>query len=266
MDKLNIFKKQISYTAAEKAVIAYLEQHTGTIDQLTITKLAHNSATSNATIIRLSHKVGCSGFKDLKVKIIKNIEAQHFTDNQVDFSFPFSPLDDLTTIKEAMTNLYLNGLNLLRTKIDMQQVQKAAQLILDARRTFIYATGDTGLTAKSFINLVNKLNIYPVWATENGEQGNITARLKRDDLAIFVSYNKYAAQFREELESLHKRGNKVIIITANTAAASFKKATVGIAIPDEEKKKKVATFYSQFAFHFVLNLIFAVLYQEKMLS
>lgn len=264
--QLDIFPKNLRYTAAEQAVIAYLEKHINQIEGLTITRLAQESLTSNATIIRLSHKVGCSGFKDLKVKIIKNIELNRLTDNHVDFSFPFSPVDDLPTIKNAMADLYQNGLNLLRDKIDMTKVKEVAALILHAARVFIYASGDTGITVKSFINLVNKLNIYPILATENGEQGNITARLLPRDLAIFVSYNKYAFNYREELATLLDKGNQIVLITANTKPPVFKKATVGIAIPDEEKQKKVATFYSQFAFHFVLNLVFAILYKEKVLS
>ncbi len=264
--KLNIFSNQLKYTSAEEAVIDYLEKNINKIDDLTITDLAKKSLTSNATIIRLSHKVGCNGFKDLKVKIIKNIETDRFTNNQVDFSFPFSPIDDLDTIKNALADLYLNGLNLLRERIDMEQVRKTAELILEAKQTFIYATGDTGITVKSFINKVNKLNIYPILATENGEQDNITNRLNTHDLAIFVSYDKYASQFKEELATLQKKNNKLVIITANTQAPIFNQATVGIALPDEEKQKKVATFYSQFAFHFILNLIFSILYKEKMLN
>ena len=253
--KLNIFSNQIDFTTSEKVVISYLENHLNEIDGLTITDLAKKSLTSNATIIRLSHKLGYDGFKDLKVNIIKNIETNRFTNNQVDFSFPFSPID-----------LYLNGLTLLRNKIKMSDIKKVANLILTSKNTFIFANGDTGITSKSFINKVNKLNVYPILATENGEENNITTRMNEHDLAIFISYDKYASQYNEEIEILKKKHVNFIIITANTDPAVFARATVGIAIPNEEKSNKVATFYSQFAFHFVLNLIFSVLYQAKMLN
>lgn len=264
--KLDIFSKQLDYTTSEKAVISYLENHVNEIDQLTITDLAKNSLTSNATIIRLSHKLGYDGFKEMKVNIIKNIETNRFTNNQVDFSFPFSPVDDLDTIKNSMADLYLNGLSLLRDKIKMTDIKKIADLILNSQKTFIFANGDTGITSKSFINKVNKLNIYPILATANGEEDNIATRMNKHDLAIFISYDKYASQYNEEIEILKKKHVNFVIITANTEPAVFAQATVGIAIPNEEKSKKVATFYSQFAFHFVLNLIFSVLYQAETLN
>lgn len=73
-------------------VISYLENHLNEIDGLTITDLAKKSLTSNATIIRLSHKLGYNGFKDLKVNIIKNIETNRFTNNQLTLVFHFHPL------------------------------------------------------------------------------------------------------------------------------------------------------------------------------
>lgn len=38
-----------------------------------------------------------------------------------------------------------------------------------------------------------------------------------------------------------------------------------ITIPSEEKEKKVATFFSQFAFEYVFDLIFAFLYKNTIL-
>ena len=66
---MQLFPKNIKYTNTEKDVIHYIEHHINDIDNLTITDLAKESHTSNATIIRLSHKVNCNGFKDVeKVK------------------------------------------------------------------------------------------------------------------------------------------------------------------------------------------------------
>lgn len=52
---MQLFSKNIKYTNTEKDVIHYIEHHINDIDNLTITDLAKESHTSNATIIRLSH-------------------------------------------------------------------------------------------------------------------------------------------------------------------------------------------------------------------
>ena len=90
--KLTIFPNDLKYTSSEQAIIQYLETNPEKFDELTIGSLARASLTSNASIIRLSQKAGFKGFKDLKVALIKQRELQRYHNNDIDFSFPFSPM------------------------------------------------------------------------------------------------------------------------------------------------------------------------------
>ncbi|ARD07449.1 hypothetical protein B1745_07465 (plasmid) [Lactobacillus amylolyticus] len=85
--------------------------------------LAQQTHTSNASIIRLCHKVNCSGFPDLKIKLIKERENQKFINNDVNFTFPFTPADSLNEIAKSMTDLYENGLKLLYSSLEMAKVE-----------------------------------------------------------------------------------------------------------------------------------------------
>lgn len=261
---MQLFPKNIKYTDTEKDIIHYIEQHIDDIDNLTITDLAKESHTSNATIIRLSHKVNCDGFKALKVKIIKERENNHYLDNNVDFSFPFSPVDDPETIKNSIANLYLNSVTLLRDQIDISTIMKAAEMIADSNRVFMFGVGDTGITVKSFINKVNKLNVFPIFANENGEEDHTVRRVRPNDVAIFTSYDGYEHEFGAEID-VARQHCKTILITAKPDTSYKDKVDLLITIPSEEKEKKVATFFSQFAFEYVFDLIFAFLYKDSIL-
>lgn len=258
---MQIFPHTIKYTDTEKEIINYIEHNLNKIDNLTITDLAKKSHTSNASVIRLSRKVNCDGFKALKVKIIKERENNHYLNNNVDFSFPFSPVDDLETIKSSITNLYLNSLAVLREQVSISKIMKAVEMIINSKNVFMFGVGDTGITVKSFINKVNKLRIYPIFANENGEDDNIVKRLKPNDIAIFTSYDSYEHEFEKEIIEAHKNC-KTILITAKPETIYKDKIDLIIPIPNEEKEKKVATFFSQFAFQYVFNLIFAFLYKN----
>lgn len=263
--KLSIFNQSQNYTSSEKEVIKYLEAHLDSIDTLTINDLARKSLTSNATIIRLSRKINCSGFKELKVKIIKERENNRYLNENIDFSFPFSPIDDLATIKSSMTDLYLNSLKVLQERVNMKLIKRLTEMILEAKHTFMFGIGDTGITTRSFINKVNKLNLYPIFANENGEQDNIARRIKKNDLAIFTSYDSYTSEFENEIDTLSQKECQIVLITSNLNTHLKDDAALIIPVPNEEKEKKVATFFSQFAFQYVFNLLFAVLYKETIL-
>lgn len=261
---MQLFPKNIKYTNTEKDVIHYIEHHINDIDNLTITDLAKESHTSNATIIRLSHKVNCNGFKDLKVKIIKERENNHYLNNNVDFSFPFSPIDDPATIKNSIANLYLNSVTVLRDQIDTSKIMKAAEMIMDSNRVFMFGVGDTGITVKSFINKVNKLNIFPIFANVNGEEDHIVIRVRPNDLAVFTSYEDYEREFGYEINEAQQHC-QTFLITSKPNTIYKDKVDLLITIPSEEKEKKVATFFSQFAFEYVFDLIFAFLYKNTIL-
>ncbi|WP_308556292.1 MurR/RpiR family transcriptional regulator [uncultured Lactobacillus sp.] len=262
---MQIFSNNINYTDAEKDVISYINQNINNIDDMTITDLAKKSHTSNATIIRLSHKVGCTGFKTLKVKIIKSRENNQYLKRNVDFNFPFSPIDDAETIKKSMTDLYTNSLTVLREQINIDEISKAAEMMMDSKHTFMFGIGDTGITVRSFINKVNKLNIYPIFANENGEEDNIAQRLTSTDLAIFTSYDSFESEFGSEIDEASKHDCKTILITSKIDTIYKDKVDLIITVPREEKEKKVATFFSQFAFQYIFNLIFAFLYKNTIL-
>ena len=160
-------------------MIDYLENNLDEIDNLTINNLAKKTHTSNASIIRLCHKVNCSGFPELKIKLIKERENQKYINNDVNFTFPFTPAYNLNEIAKSMTDLYNNDLKLLYSSLDMEKVERIAKKIFFASRIFIFGIGDSGLTARSFINKVNKLNIYPIFASENDEADSNSQTLKK---------------------------------------------------------------------------------------
>lgn len=263
---LQTFFKDQKYTNTEQIVIDYLENNLNEIDNLTINNLAKTTHTSNASIIRLCHKVNCSGFPELKIKLIKERENQKFINNDVNFTFPFTPADSLNEIAKSMTDLYDNGLKLLYSSLDMGKIEQIAKKLFLAKRIFIFGIGDSGLTARSFINKVNKLNIYPIFASENDEANSNSQHLRKNDIALIVTYGTSNQDYAQVMSNLKTGDGQTIVITADRNSLLAKNSDYQLIIPDEEKKHKVATFYSQFAFEYVLNLIFAILYRETILN
>lgn len=264
MTKFSFFQNH-NFSASEKVIIDFLSNHN--FSNLTIGELAKKTATSNATIIRLSKKAGFKGFSELKIALIKENEENKFTKQEVDFSFPFSPADSLDEIEQSMANLYQNAIQKLRAQIDKQILLRIAREIISKDRVFIFGTGDSGLTSRSFINKINKLNIYPIFASANGEEDHNWQNIRKTDLAIIITYgNSKRALATEGIKTINQHGGKIALITANPASVAGNEIDYLLRIPQEEGTHKLATFYSQFAFEYVLNLIFSIVYKELTLN
>ena len=68
--------KENRYIESEQQVIDYLLDHLEDLTLLSINDLAKNSYTSNATIIRLCHKVGYQYYRQFKLALLHGTKAK----------------------------------------------------------------------------------------------------------------------------------------------------------------------------------------------
>jgi len=132
------------------------------------------------------------------------------------------------------------------------------------KRIFIFGHGDSQITALNFINKLVKINIFPVLATAYNEEIYISEGMQKGDFALFISYQANSQVFNECLKILNKKGISTALITANEKGKLCDYSKYIICIPDYEKENKIATFYSQLAFMYILNNLYAIIY--KMLN
>ncbi len=86
-----------------------------------------------------------------------------------------------------------------------------------------------------------------------------------EDLALFVSYSGEMKEINDELYTLRRRRVPIIALTGSIESYLAGMSTRTIVIPHLEgtTDEKVATFYSQFAFDYILNVIYALIYNGQ---
>ena len=248
---------RIELTNTEKNIKDYLIEHQNEITDLTITKLAANTYSSNASIIRLVRKLGYKGYKEFIVAYIKEIESNKHIRSNVNYDFPFVDGRPNEVLK-GLVDLYQESTELIFKSVDLAKIEKAVDLILKANKIFIYSIGDTKVTAEAFMNRLIKLNIYPILVNE--EAHYITPNIGKEDCVLFVSYTLTSQDFDTLYHTIHDHGGKIIVISANARHMAAKQSECFIEIPNKEGQIKVSTFYSQFMFEFIFNLIYSRLY------
>ena len=141
-----------------------------------------------------------------------------------------------------------------------ENLEMIAKTIIKAKRIFIFAYGDTGLTVEGFINKLTKLNYFPILATKNREDGYLIQNISKEDCVLFMTYSGNK-DFNQYSYLIKKRGCPILSITSNENSAVYTKSDYRILIPSKELENKISTFYSQLAFHYLLNLIYSLIYQ-----
>ena len=236
------------YTETEKEVIDYLMNHLDLLEELSINDLAKKTYTSNATIIRLCRKTGYSGYKALKVDLIKEREAFQFNETTEE-------------IMKNMFSLYQESIKQVYSSLDIDVLKSIAHEIIHKKRIFLFSYGDTQTTVINFTNKLVKVNIFPTLATQFGEERHISKRMNKDDYALIISY-RGQERLLECVQTLSRNHVKIGLITANKKNSLMAYCDDLIMIPDCEKENRISTFYSQLAFQYVLSNLYAIIYHQ----
>ena len=261
---MNIFgNANDNLTISEQVLIEYIENHVSELPEMKISELAEKTYTSNATIVRLSRKLGFAGFREFKEELIKQNAANKFIDKSVDFNIPIQDDRTANDVIESMTALYREGINRVCTSLKPADIQTFGEYLNRANHIFVYAIGDTQATADVFINKIMKLNCYAVSAMSRYEHVRISSNAGPDDCALVISYSGNQEAFMEAIPILKQRKCPILTVTAEKDSYASRMADHVILIPNEEKENKIATFYSQLAFSYILNILYGMIYLKK---
>lgn len=262
MNIIDLLDNETLFTKNELEIVHYIKENPQAIINMTIKELAQVTFSSNASIIRLCRKLGYKGFRDFKIDFMRYMESLKYVRQDIDFSFPFQSDEPTWQIINSLAHVYKESIDLINSQLDIDELEKIVDLLDCSQRVFIYATGDSKITAMGFTNKLIKIGKFFYIATENKEEVSFSKAATPQDVALFITYSKQDV-YRESLRILLYNHVPIITITSNHDDILFKYSRYHILIPHKEKNEKIATFYSQISFQYVLSILYSLLYKKQ---
>lgn len=249
------------FSNAEKEIANYILSHSEEIKDMTISSLANATYTSNAAIIRLCRKIGVNGYKEFKINFVQELEKRRNSDIYVDYNYPFHMNESINDIMNNIAKLSKATIDAVYKHIDTKDIEKIAKIILDSKNVYCYANGDSLIRMMSFQNKLLKIGKHLINTAVLKDETVYSTFSNKHDCGLFISYGASSSSLLSNARILKKHGTPVIVITANGNAVLTKLADYTLIIPNlESNTNKIATFYSQMAFEYVLNVIYSVIY------
>ena len=131
-----------SLKTAEKKAVDFLLEHPEEIANLTIVDFAERAGCSEATIVRLSKRLGYEGFPELKSDFFS------YDANQEDFEYEgILKSDDYATVVKKVFEASIMALKDTLEVMDLPEYEKAIMALLGARKIVWCGLGDAALVA-----------------------------------------------------------------------------------------------------------------------
>lgn len=200
-----IISMQQSFTVSENEIAQYVMNNANTVVTSTITTIAKNTDTSEASINRFCKKIGYKGFNSFKVALA---QGSFFNSMQ---AVEATGQDSLVaSISRDYSNMLLNTTAML----DENQVLKAAKALKAAAHIYIFSNSLTALVAKELELRLGMVGIHAKAVTDIGDIRIYSGNVTRDDFVIAVAPSLLIRDFYNAIIVCRDNGAGLLSITS----------------------------------------------------
>lgn len=257
-------RRKENFTALETDIAELTLRIGDQIGGMSIREFAEMCYTSTAAVQRLCKKLGCSGYKDFRIRYIKELSAMNENSVPVDVSRPFHFGAQAPVIARNLSIVYRSAVEDCMNVLDYGKLNQAVDMIRKADKIIFFAHGDSGITCRASLNRLLKLRKYCVLANENNDEYAAALAADQSCLGIFVSYRGGSESLNRCCALMKEKKIPFIVLSRNVKTMLTETAPLHIIIPDaEERSDNIATFYSQECFSFILGLLYSMLYARN---
>lgn len=210
-------------SSAELDVIEFLLSHPKEAMGVSTHRLAELTFTSPSTIVRLSRKLGFTGYREFQHALIYDMAVTE--KSQGVMSEGLTSEDTTAQIIQKVTAKNAASLALTRDGLDPDAVDQAVDLISGARMIYLFGVGASLLVAHDLQLKLLRLGLPCTLCDDFHAQLLCAKSAGREDVAVAVSYSGLTVEVLDCVRTAREGRCKVISITRG----SFDSPLIGLS-------------------------------------
>lgn len=195
-------------TKTEREIARYFRENQDRIIYESITDVAENVKTSEASIIRTCRKLGYQGFQELKIYV-----AKYFVAPMNKIQAGITSDDNAASILAKSFQGTIDTLNATLGILDVGEFERAADAILAARQIYVFGLGNSASVAKDIAHKFMRCGLLSHAHTDNHYQMIACCSLKPNDVVFGVSHSGNSRDIVEALRFAKKNGAVTMCLT-----------------------------------------------------
>lgn len=258
---MSIIEQLTSYdffTSSEKAIIKVIFQDTELLKKSTAQELAKAAFTSASTVARLCQKLGCKNYNEFRMQFIAEMEKRQYENTFINASIPFKKNDTPEEILKQLTKLQNIALQETLSLINLENYQRAVQMLANAESIDIYGMGINLHLAYDFAYKMARIHRPVHICLDHQQQLLAAATPAPNHCAILISYSGETTDSIRYASLLHKNKTPLITITSigNNSVSQYADERLYIASM-EKQFSKIGPFASCISISTILNYLYA---------
>jgi len=236
---------------SERKLADHVLAQPGEVITLSIAEMAQRAGVSEPTVARFCAALGCSGFREFKIKLAQDIAAgMPFFDQDV------IPGDQAAGIAGKVFDRTIATLMQVRNNLSADAVERAANVLAKARRIEFYGSGNSGTIAEDIQRKFFRLGI-PTVAYSDAHVYFVSAlSLGPEDAVVVVSNSGRTRDILDSVQNALSVGAAVVAITRADSPLT-RLATVSLLADVEEEFDIYSPLTSRIS-HLVLGDILSI--------
>ena len=236
---------------SEKRVANYIIEHPDQVITLSVAALADAAGVSDPTVVRACKRLGFVCYQDLKVTLAQSIVTPlHNIHEQI------APDDDIQKIVSKVFNSAIHTLQYTHDNLQSGDVQNAAELLMSARRVFIFGIGASGAIAFDLQHKLLRLGMDACTYVDAHLQAITSAYCTSEDVVVAISHSGSSKIVIDNVRMAKENGAKVISLTSFGRSPLSKMADICLYTASMETKYRILAISSRIAELTIIDSIY----------
>lgn len=197
-----------SLKSAERRFVDYILADPDGVPGTTIIDLAGKAGCSEATIVRLSKKLGFKGFPELK----EAFGTQDDEGRQFDYE-DIRSTDNSMTVVSKVFNATHNALHDTFKLMDREEYDRAVDALISAPKIIFCGLGDAGVVATEAYYRFTRIGEHCSVSEDPDLQLIQAAHMKKGDVMVVISHTGRSRTILDAVKQARKREATIVLIT-----------------------------------------------------
>lgn len=249
-----IISMQNNFTVGENEIAQYIMKHADVIVTSTITTIAKNTGTSEASVNRFFKKIGFKGFNSFKVALAQETFYSTMNRNEINH--------ENDSFISSISRDYRQMLRNTSALLDENIIISAVDAMKNSTNVYIFSHSSNSLVAKEAEYKLCLAGIHAKAVIDTADMYICAANVQKTDFVIFIVTTVLMREIYKALTTCHDHDAKILTITSYDSPKLDILVDFKIITSDKITAENSISISNNMIYLFVLDVIYRYLLER----